>query len=580
VSFFGELRRRNVFRVGIAYVATVWVLIQVADTVLPVVNASPWILQVLVFSSALGFPLALVLAWFYELTPEGIKVSADVDAIEPVRFMGRKLDFAIIGLLVVAVGFLLVRPPLDDQGTVLPNSIAILPFENLSPNPDDAYFAAGIHEEILNRLTAVRDLNVIARTSVMQYSDSPPSIPTIAKELRVQLVMVGSVRYEGDDVRITAQLIDGASNTHLWSEIYERKLTDIFAIQADLGTRIAAALEAEVLPRERESLQASSTDSTEAYGLFLRYTQTNSISRLERLRILDAAIEIDPNFALAYGHKALIYAELIRFPAGLLIGSEAESLSIENADRALALDSDIAIAHAALALIHEGYRRGAEALEEYELALELRPNDPLILTPYAALRRNMGDLQEAIEIGRRVVELDPKTSLGYHYLGHSYRIAGDIENATTNYELALALQPTNQGPLLQTANMAVIRGDYDTAVERLRLIEQHSRFIGNWQLPRLAYLYAKTGHSEDAKRLIAELVQRDQEAPVTPITWGFANVALGDYEEALIRFNQAIDDNEPGDVVLFNALKDNAFSDPMLENDPRFRKMRDRIPGF
>ena len=144
----------------------------------------------------------------------------------------------------------------------------------------------------------------------------------------------------------------------------------------------------------------------------------------------------------------------------------------------------------------------------------------------------------------------------------------------------MALQPTNQGPLLQTANMAVIRGDYDTAVERLRLIEQHSRFIGNWQLPRLAYLYAKTGHSEDAERLIAELVQRDQEAPVTPITWGFANVALGDYEAALIRFNQAIDDNEPGDVVLFNALKDNSFNDPMLENDPRFREMRDRIPGF
>ena len=158
----------------------------------------------------------------------------------------------------------------------------------------------------------------------MQYAESPPSIPVIAEELRVELVMVGSVRYAGDDVRITAQLIDGANNTHLWSEVYERKLTDIFEIQADIGTRIAAALEAEVLPAERESLRASSTDSTEAYGLFLRYTQTNNPSRLERLRILDAAIEIDPNFALAYGHKALIYAELIRFPAGSLSPGEAE----------------------------------------------------------------------------------------------------------------------------------------------------------------------------------------------------------------------------------------------------------------
>ncbi len=297
MSFFGELKRRNVFRVGIAYLAAVWVLIQVADTVLPVVNASPWILQVLVFSSALGFPLALVLSWFYELTPEGIKVSADVDAIEPVKFMGRKLDFAIIGLLVVAVGFLLVRPPLNDQGTVLPNSVAILPFENLSPDPDDAYFAAGIHEEILNRLAAVRDLNVIARTSVIQYAESPPSIPVIAKELRVQTVMMGSVLVEGDDVRITAQLIEGANNTLLWAEVYERKLTDIFEIQADIGTRIAAALEAEVLPAERESLRASSTESTEAYGLFLRYTQTNLVARIERLSQLDAATDVDPSFA-------------------------------------------------------------------------------------------------------------------------------------------------------------------------------------------------------------------------------------------------------------------------------------------
>ena len=238
MSFFGELRRRNVFREGIAYLAAIWILVQVADVVLPNVGAPTWIIQALLFSSALGLPLALVLAWFYEWTAQGIKATADLAAVEEVKFLGRKLDFAIIGLLVIAVGFLLVRSPVEDQDFVLFNSIAVLPFENLSPDPDNAYFAAGVHEELLHRLAAINDLSVISRTSVVRYEDSDLSIPEIADELNVQTIMEGSVRYAGDRVRIAAQLIDAETDEHLWSRVYEEPLVDIFAIQAEIATNI------------------------------------------------------------------------------------------------------------------------------------------------------------------------------------------------------------------------------------------------------------------------------------------------------------------------------------------------------
>ena len=574
-SFWQELRRRNVFRVGIAYLAAVWVLIQVADVVLPNLGSPAWIMQALIFSAALGFPLALLLAWFYELTPTGIKTASEAEAQGGARFSGRKLDFAIIALLVLAVGFLLVDSA-EEQPHVLTNSVAVLPFENLSPNPEDAYFAAGIHEEILNRLAKLSDLNVIARTSVMQYAEAPPAIPVIAEELGVELIMEGSVRYAGNSVRIAAQLIDASDNTHLWSEIYERDLSDIFEIQADIGGAIASALEAELLPAERETLAASSTNSPEAYALFLRATQEQDNARRARIAFYDAAIAVDPDFALAYGHRALEYAELTRFPAGPLVPSDVERLARENAATALALDPTIAVAHAALALIHEGHWQVAEAEAEYEQALRLRPNDTDVLLSYSALKRAVGDHQDAIQLNLRAVDLDPRRMGAHHFLGHSYFYAGDIENAALAYEAGLRIGPNAQGPLTMVALMDTIRGENNEAVRKLRQVEERP-FVGTWQLPRLAYVYAQAGRPDEARRIFEQLLQREEEGSVTPVTWAFAHFALGEYEPMLVRLREAIEDNVPGDFVLINELKGNVFRDPVLENDPRFVDARSQL---
>ncbi|MEE8094384.1 MAG: adenylyl cyclase, partial [Gammaproteobacteria bacterium] len=297
-SFFGELRRRNVVRVAVAYAIVGWLLIEVASVLMPTFLAPEWVMRVFSFFVIAGFPVALILSWAYDLTPDGIERTRSDPLPQAVSgATGRKLDFAIIGTLILALGFVVYNYESEDapasnpeavvdeavdtspvvveeRRDVLPNSIAVLPLESISPDPSDAYFAVGIHEEILRQLAKIRDLNVIARTSVLGYPASGKSILEIADELNVEMVMEGSVRIAGDDVRVTVQLIDGATNTHLWTEVYPGTLSDIFAIQADIATRIAMALEAELLPSERESIQRQATNSTEAYGFYLRAMTT------------------------------------------------------------------------------------------------------------------------------------------------------------------------------------------------------------------------------------------------------------------------------------------------------------------
>ena len=278
-SVWGELKRRNVVKVAVAYAIVAWLLVQIIVSVETPLRLPDWTDTLVIVFLLIGFVVAMFVAWAYELTPEGIKQTKSIPLSESVsRVTGRKLDFAIIGLLVLAVGFMFVdnyvlpeSSELNGQtGEVLPSSVAVLPFENLSPNADDAYFASGLHEEVLNQLAKLRDLSVISRTSVLRYTESGLSIPEIARELNVGTIMEGSVRYANDRVRITMQLIDAATDDHLWSETYDREFADIFAIETDIALNVVSALEAEFSLEERESLERSPTTFPAAYRLYLR----------------------------------------------------------------------------------------------------------------------------------------------------------------------------------------------------------------------------------------------------------------------------------------------------------------------
>ncbi len=266
-SVWGELKRRNVVKVAVAYAIVGWLLVQIADTFFPALQLPEWTVTFVAGLVILGFPLALILSWAYELTPEGMEQTKSVPLSESItKVTGRKLDFAIIGALVLALGFVvynyesedaltptpeivvdevvdaLIPVVVEGQRKVLPNSVAVLPFDNLSPNASDAYFATGLHDEILSQLAKLRNLSVISRTSVLRYADSDLSIPEIARELNVGTVMEGSVRYSDGRVRITTQLIDAETDEHLWTETYEREFSDIFAIESDIAMNIANAL--------------------------------------------------------------------------------------------------------------------------------------------------------------------------------------------------------------------------------------------------------------------------------------------------------------------------------------------------
>ncbi len=259
-GLFAELKRRNVFRVGLAYAIVAWLLVEVASVVLPTFKAPEWVMQVFTFLVILGFPLALIFAWAFELTPEGIKREAEVDRAESITHVtGRKLDFAIIGLLVIAVVYFAVdkfvlQGETEQASVVREKSIAVLPFENLSQDATNEPFTIGIHDDILTQISKISALKVISRTSVMEYSDTTKNLKTIGAELGVATVLEGGVQRAGDRVRINVQLIDAATDEHLWADTYDRRLTaaNIFAIQTEIATAIAM----HCLPRKYASRAA------------------------------------------------------------------------------------------------------------------------------------------------------------------------------------------------------------------------------------------------------------------------------------------------------------------------------------
>src|SRR5437899_1030348 len=274
-NFFAELQRRNVYKVAIAYAIVAWLLLQAASILFPTFEAPPWTMKVFVAVIALGFPIALILAWAFELTPEGIKRAEDVDLSKSVkRKTGRKLDFFIIAVLLLVIAILVfqrLHPSVSPAvSSSLGKSIAVLPFDNLSRDPDNAYFSDGIQDEILTKLAGIGDLKVISRKSTAKYKSTPEDLKTVARELGVATVLEGSVQRAGDKVRVNVQLLDARVDTHLWAKSYDRDLKDVFTVESEVAQEIADTLRAKLSPSQSDALATALTRDTEAYNLFLK----------------------------------------------------------------------------------------------------------------------------------------------------------------------------------------------------------------------------------------------------------------------------------------------------------------------
>jgi len=452
-NFFAELKRRNVYKVAIAYAVVAWLLMQVASQIFPFFEIPNWAVRLVVLLLIIGFPVAMILAWAFELTPEGIKRAEDVDLNKSLtRKTGRKLDFFIIAVLLLVIAILVFQrfhPKISPTvSSALEKSIAVLPFDNLSRDPDNAYFSDGIQDEILTKLAGIGDLKVISRSSTAKYKSKPEDLKTAARELGVGTVLEGSVQRAGDKVRVNVQLVDAHVDTHLWAKSYDRDLKDVFAVESEVAQEIADALRAKLSPSQSDALATAPTRDTEAYDLFLKgeyeerqaesVTDTELFGRAETF--YRQALTRDPNFALAYARLAYSQLYWHWFIGPLTSAQLAEVKS--NIERALAIAPESPDAHLALALFYYwGYRDYDSALRELDRTVELQPNSAVARAFHAYIYRRRGEWKQSLVAAGRAAELDPRDpsiprDIGVTYL--ALRRWSDAEHETTH---ALALDP-------------------------------------------------------------------------------------------------------------------------------------------
>jgi adenylate cyclase len=581
-SVWRELKRRNVVRVATAYCVVGWLLVQVADTIFPALRLPEWTVTFVAGLVILGFPLALILSWAYELTPEGMRRSEDAPPTGNTgNGAGRKIDFAIIGALVVLLFVVVDRYVLEDSESApdfLPRSIAVLPLENLSPDPDNAYFAAGLHEEILSRLGKLRNLRVISRTSVLRYAEPNMSIPEIARELNVESVMEGSVRYSNDRVRITMQLIDADTDEHLWSETYDQEFSDIFEIESDIAMNVANALQAELSLSEQEIIEKVETESPTAYAFYLRALSMQNQGSEDYFIAIDQAIAADPNFALAYASRAVNSTfELVGVGVGTSLEEalELERRTYTDSERALLLDPTLGLAHAAQAAVHQANWRGTAAEQAFQRALQLSPNDVYVLLLYSRFKRYRGEYDEAVRLLRRATELDPNDYSLHAQLAFVYRDSADWDAAAEQMGLALAQNPANPAWNINLGYIEAARGNSAEAARILRLAEQ----LGTpsvFRLAQIAQNYALAGYLEDARRVFADFEEQATQAGVSNTRWAQAYMAVGDYQQALRRIELAVNERFCLDQAALAFFAANSSGNAQLSS-PEFRALLDSL---
>ena len=450
-KFFAELKRRHVYKVAIAYAVVGWLLIQVATQVFPFFEIPNWGVRLVVLLIAIGFPIAVILAWAFELTPQGIKRADEVEGPAS-DSAGRKLDFLIIGVLVAVVGVLafsrLHQRPKSVVAPDLEKSIAVLPFENFSDEKANAFFADGIQDDILTSLAKIAQLKVISRSSVMQYRGaSRQNLREIGKALGVGIILEGSVRREGDRVVVNVQLIDALHDRHLWANRYDRTLADSLGLQGELADEIASALRATLSPEEKARIKTKPTENADAYVFYLRANQIerNPDTLLEDYKAAEQlylqAIALDPNFALAHARLASTRAQIFHYYEPL---DSWKTKARHEASEALRLRPDLAEAHLALGQclywMDGDYER---ALEEFATARKLAPNNSEIGGLVAAIRRRQGRWQECLDAYERAGTLDPQNPNIVRNLVFTYGALRRWPEASRTAERMRAMAPTS-----------------------------------------------------------------------------------------------------------------------------------------
>jgi TolB-like protein/Flp pilus assembly protein TadD len=495
-NFFSELQRRNVYKVAVAYAVVSWLIIQVATQVFPFFEIPNWAVRLVVLVLILGFPVALILAWAFEITPEGIKRAEDVAPNESItRKAGRKLVGITIAVAVVAAGlfgFQLLRPRLmsgsapvattEPASTVIPEkSIAVLPFENLSDDKENAYFADGVQDEILTDLAKVADLKVISRTSVMQYRNSAArNLREIGQQLGVAHVVEGSVQRAAEKVRVNTQLINARTDAHEWAENYDRPINDVFAIQSEIAKAIAEQLQAHLSPREKEAIAQAPTKDVVANDLFVRARALDDMANnpgakqylLQGVSLLEEAVRRDPNFVAAYCLMCEIQLDLFWYgfdhtPARLDKGREA----LQAAER---LQPEAGEVHLEKGLFaYHGFRDYQTARAEFERARQTLPNSSRLYLYLGSVARRQARWDDSLKSFDRAVELDPRSFVLTEEAAFTYAGVNRTAEATRLLRRAVELAPKDYFARISLAQLPyTLSGDLGPLRRQLKIFQE------------------------------------------------------------------------------------------------------------
>jgi len=580
-NFFAELKRRNVYKVAVAYAVVGWLLVQVATQVFPFLEIPNWVVRLVIALVAIGFPIALVIAWAFESTPEGIKRTEDVDpAAFPVPKKHAWIYVVVLGAAISVALFFLGR--YTARGTAnaarieLPaKSIAVLPFENLSEDKSNAFFAEGVQDEILTRLAKVADLKVISRTSTQRFKSAPDNLPQIAKQLGVMHILEGSVQKANDQVRVNVQLINALTDAHLWADTYDRKLIDIFSVESEIAKTIADTLKAKLTGSEMKMMTMTPTENTEAYQLYLQgrffWNKRTAADLRKSIDCFNQAIAKDPNYALAYAGLAQTWTILSAHNGGAPVDCYPQADAA--AKKAISLDNTLSDAFAALASTKENYHFDfAGAKQEYERAIQLNPNDATahhwfgtgVLAATGEQARELAEL-------KRALELDPLSLIIRTNLGIACLHNGRIDEAIAHFRKVIELDGTFYYAQRSCGLALELQGKIPEAISHYE--KAASLTDAPIESGMLGRIYGIVGRKDEAQKILERLRQARAQRYTAAYSLALVALGLGNKTEAVHWLEEGFLDHD-GDALGVIRV-DPALAS--LHGDPRFEALAEKI---
>ncbi|HEY2569434.1 MAG TPA: tetratricopeptide repeat protein [Candidatus Udaeobacter sp.] len=571
--FFSELKRRNVYKVAVAYIVAGWALAQGIAQVFPVFYVPNWAIQLVVVLIIIGFPVAVLLAWAFEITPQGIKRTEDVDTTQPHSIGGAWIYIVVVGVLVSVGLFFLGRYSAGNATSrhseaAMANSqksIAVLPLVNESGDPRDEYFSDGLSEELIAALAQITGLKVIGRSSSFRFKDSKEEPKTIGKQLGVSTLLDGTVRKQGDRVRIVAQLVNAADGIQLWTRTFDRELKDIFAVQEEIAKAVADALKVTLLGSD--TAQRNTPKNIEAHNAYLQghfhFQRRNLEDYRKAVDYFDQAIRLDPDYALAYAERSEAWTFI-----GDLTGRRepAWSKARSDAEKAVAIAPGLAEARAALGWVRFFIDwKFAEGLSELKRAKELSPSNPTANDLLARVIVYLGQLDEAERQARQAVELDPLSVIAQGNLARVLLFAGKLDESGVAARKATELQPTAAGSHRWQVTVAILRGDGETALREAQLEpdDGYRRF-------ELALAQQIRGDRPAADAALADLIANGR----NQLDYQIAEVYAwrGETDKAFEWLQIAYENHDTGILSL--------LIDPLmrgLRSDPRYKSMVKKV---